>query len=121
MIHRNLELLFLSHYYKSNAMIALKERIEASKGIFQCCFNIAEETLQEQYQSIAERRNFIINTKASLDSSGDIPSGMLKLNIGGKKYDILREMLLENTEWNLLSCLFQPRWEGYFPDGKDTC
>jgi len=27
-------------------------------------------------------------------------------------------MLLENTEWNLLSCLFQPRWEGYLLKDK---
>jgi len=95
-----------------------EKRIDASQSILQSyCWMF--DNLKSQHKLAIKRGSFIAKIKALLDNNSCGRQLTLKLNIGGKKYDIPRDIVVDNpTGWNLLSCLMNPRWEKYLYKDK---
>ena len=87
--------------------------MEASEDILQCCFNITE-SLQEQYQSIKERRNFIISTKASLESI----NGRIYLDMDNEVLIAIFDQLIESTITGGIKLISMLQYPSLFPKVK---
>jgi hypothetical protein len=68
--------------------------------------------LQKDLREILEIGYGLEGLQEEFDGDGD--DDLLKLNFGGRNVDIKRSVLTKpRFGWNLFSCLFQKRWDGF--------